>query len=386
MQKLLYLGIFLFDNKLETGVVNKMKGQVRAFKKRGFDVYYTSIYNDSMFIESNTDHVRIAKNPKDPYAIRYFLYKGVKKWLKNNPMDICYIRYAFCDPIFLCLIRYMKYRGIKIIIEVPTYPYGEEMNCWPFLRRYAGKAVEYILNKRLKKYISLVTTYTSSELIFGVKTVKIENGVDVEKIKPWRHSPKDSDIHIIAVSSMHSWHGYDRAIKGMAGYYSRPVKTKVFLHLVGDGVMRREWEKLSQKLIVDKYVIFHGPLVNEELDLLFDKCDIALGCLGIYRKKLTQPSTLKNKEYCARGIPFAFACEEKYLHPGLEFVKILPDNDELINMDELIEFCNSMKALNNISHAMRDYANKHFLWDTQIERIFTALSGSLIPVNKPGER
>ena len=137
--------------------------------------------------------------------------------------------------------------------------------------------------------------------------------------------------------------------------------------------MKNKWENLSKELGIEKYVVFHGTKVSKELDMLFDRCDVAIGCLGIYRKKTVRASTLKNKEYCARGIPFVFACEEKYLHSKLDFVKVLPDNDEIIDIDEIVEFHKRMQKREDISSVMIEYAKKYFLWSTQIESILDAL-------------
>ncbi len=374
MKKLLYLGIFLFDDKRESGVINKMKGQVKAFRNKGLDVFFTAVYEKKITINNRSTETVIAKNPGNRAILRYFLYTGVKKWLKNNPVDICYIRYAYCDPFFLNLLGFMKRQGTKIVIEVATYPYEEEMNYWPVFQKLIGKTVEYTLNKRIKRNISLVTTYMPADEIFGVRVLEIENGVELDNIKRWKPGKEDDDLHFIGVSSMHTWHGYDRAIRGLADYYANNPDIKVYLHLVGDGVMRFEWEELARRLDLKDYVIFHGTRVNEELDILFDKCDIAIGCLGIYRKKTVRASTLKNKEYCARGIPFVFACEEKYLHDGLDFVKVLPDNDKNISIDGIVQFCHIIKQKSGLSCIMREYAREHFLWDTQIDLILEALS------------
>ena len=47
--------------------------------------------------------------------------------------------------------------------------------------------------------------------------------------------------------------------------------------------------------------------MNEELDELFNEADFAIGSLARHRSGIDKIKTLKNREYAARGIPFAYS-------------------------------------------------------------------------------
>ena len=144
------------------------------------------------------------------------------------------------------------------------------------------------------------------EKIWGIPVIKLENGIDLEQIEFTGYNKSKESITLIGVANISKWHGYERIIKGMYDYYNSMPTKNVILNLIGNG---QELENL--KILVNKYnlkekVIFQGVKSGKELSYLFKSAHVAVGSLGMYRIGINNGSTLKAKEYAARGIPYLF--------------------------------------------------------------------------------
>ena len=94
--------------------------------------------------------------------------------------------------------------------------------------------------------------------------------------------------------------------------------------------MRAKKEGVSPQDIIDKYhgiikksfsdfIIFKGTLSLNQIYPLYENSHIAIGSIGLHRKKMMYHSELKSREYTAIGIPFIstgidldFSNEEKF--------------------------------------------------------------------------
>lgn len=159
--------------------------------------------------------------------------------------------------------------------------------------------------------MNAIVTFSDYHCIFGQRTIQISNGVDFDSIPLKKTVSKNTSvIHLLGVAEVHYWHGYDRLIEGLGKYYQNPANTTVFFHIAG-GIWKSEMHdsqhapgfyELINKYHIEKYVIFHGQKMNEELDELFNEADFAIGSLARHRSGIDKIKTLKNREYAARGI------------------------------------------------------------------------------------
>jgi dTDP-4-dehydrorhamnose 3,5-epimerase len=192
--------------------------------------------------------------------------------------------------------------------EILTYPYDAEYKNAKTIVKIA-KQIEVFYRQSFKKYVDKMVTFSKAEEIFGVKTIKINNGIVMDSIPLKTSTNNKNEINLIAVASMQFWHGYDRLIDGLKNYYSKKQSIKVFLQFVGDS---NNTESLKYKHLIDlyklnPYITFHGFKNGSNLDELFNLSDLAIGCLGVHRKNIKYIKSLKNSEYCARGIPFVYS-------------------------------------------------------------------------------
>ena len=109
---------------------------------------------------------------------------------------------------------------------------------------------------------------------------------------------------------------------------------------------------------------------GKSLDLIFNESDIAIGSLGIHRLGLNSVSTLKSKEYFARGIPFIYSYKENFINDNLErYAYKVESNDNPIDMNFLISKHKQNKDGDKIIREMRQFAENYLTWDYQVQKI-----------------
>ena len=244
-------------------------------------------------------------------------------------------------------------------MEIFTYPYDKDeflkWNTWPFYFK------DRFWRMKLKDVIDRFVTYSDNDIIFNVPTIKTMNGVAVENIaKVCRKNNKKTDvINLIAVANLQRSHGYERIIKGLYEYYKKGGTRKLFFYVVGEGSELKKLKRLSSKLKLDKYIIFCGRKVGEDLDIIYNQADIALAAFGLYKVGVQSISTLKVSEYLAKGMPIVTGCKERALE-NFQFSLELPNNNNKADINKIVEFYDWLSELPQgmagITEEIRNYA------------------------------
>lgn len=360
--KLLYL-INIDDTKKDyIGIFNKLNGQINALRnnKVNVDFYNFKGLNRNSFFSKIFKRIWLFSANNTKYSDK----------LDYNRYDYIYIRHSPLDLYFIRLLKNIKdsKEALKIIIEIPTYPYDKEYDSFNF---YHLLIKDKIFRRFLKKYVYKIVTFSSDKLIYEIPTININNGIDLEKINVKQYINFDNELNVICVANVSFWHGYDRFIQGMSNYYKlNNNKIKVKLHIVGGGPELEKLKKLVYELGLANYVIFYGSRTGKDLDAIFNKSHIAIDHLGLYRKGLTELSSLKSKEYCARGIPFIMDHYDKAF-VNFKYVNIVESNEKPININDIINFAYKVNK-NNTVKEMREYS-KLFSWDNVIKNIIYKL-------------
>lgn len=336
MEKLLYLTTWDFSDGPSTGITNKIRTQMKAFNLFGFLVDYTYIANGAVYYFKDGHDIFLGKVGRlRKLAAYYFLFKRLKK----EKYKYVYIRYGLMDVYYFKLLKAIKKSGSKVVVEIPTFPYDKE--------RLEGFAwwLLYFLDKiyrnKLYKYIDRIATYSEDNKIYNIKTICIHNGIDFESISVRKPENSGGEIHLIAVAGLAKWHGYDRLLRGMGEYYRQNGRLKVYFHIVGDGAVRTEYEKIVEEYQIHQYVIFEGVKRGEELDKIYNICDIGIEGLAAFRKGIFVSSSLKSREYAAKGIPFVTASRSDVFE-GQRYILKVPENESNINIYDIISFYNDV--------------------------------------------
>ena len=366
--KLLYLCFAELNQS--SGIAKKMLHQAKVFEKNGFDVRvcYEKVEMNkvSRRILNSTTVLEEMKNNKIARQLLYYNYKKLIDYIINEGIEILYIRYVYiANPFFLKFLKKIKENNIMIILEIPTYPYDYEYKIATFLGKVKHQ-IEKVYRLEMRKYVDRIVAFSEDKQILGIETINISNGVSLEDISIINKVEKENKIEFIGVAKISYWHGFDRMISSIAEYYKKPHKKKVIFHIVGNGDQTVEkLKEIVHKNNLEKYVIFYGYKSGKELDEIYNKADIAVGCLGIFRKKIYKSSTLKVREYCAKGLPFIMGEEDLYIKEKPFIYKV--ENDESIfDIEKIIEWYDNLKIS---PEEIREYAKNNLTWDNQMRKI-----------------
>ncbi len=333
--KLFYLAPVVIDDEKLDGVAKKVLNHIDVFSSV-FDVYLFSYGKEGLVIRHGGNKKYIQINGRHR---RYALYEEVEKAAKEEKVDCAYIRYPKSERRFIQLIKELHKLGIKIVTEIPTYPYGG--NITESLRVFSIAVVDGVFRKQLKKYIQRIITFSDDAEIFGIPTIRTINGIVFDKVEMVTRLQPRSSINLISVATNYACHGFDRIIRGLEDYYSSGGQKEIRFRIVGDGPAIADYRKvISECPNLCGRVELNGFQTGEELKRLYNDSDIAINSLALYRLNLTRESTLKTKEYLAKGLPIISSTSVDGLDEddNEKYVKLFPDCGERIDIKEIIDF------------------------------------------------
>lgn len=353
--KLLYLSTWDFSNEKSDGVCKKIYSQIAVFEKTGYEVDFIYLRDGKiLYREDGQERVigsvgNIKKTPA---------YMKMYKTLKNMKYDWVYNRYGMMDTFYYRVLKRLHKNGAAILIEMPSYPYIGElpegmlyrlMELWD--RAYCNK---------LSRCVERITTYSLDDQIYGIKTINITNGIDFSLIKIKEIKTIDGLINLIGVAHLSKWHAYDRVIKGLHEYYTKAANEMIInFHIVGTGDSLQEYENMVQEYGLKDHVFFYGNKYGDELDEIYDRCDIAVSSLGAHRAGVKgQVSVLKSREYAAKGMPMiSSTLIDIFKMEDFKYICYFPEDDTPIDMSKVIEFYTEITAdKKDIRYEIREYA------------------------------
>jgi glycosyltransferase involved in cell wall biosynthesis len=301
------------------------------------------------------------KNKLPYFSANYNQLKKIIPRIKE--FNFIYIRKpSVLTKKFIQLINKVKELNPNIIIlmEIPTYPYDNEIKMT--LKNVFSLRKDKYWRDKLKP-IDRIVTFSKDKIIFGIKTITISNGVDFNRVPLKNNNLKNNTIDLIGVASISEWHGYDRIITGMKNYENTNSHIDVKFHIVGDGnqdVLNTYRNMVKEYNLSDK-VIFHGKLTGKDLDRVFDISDIGVDALGRHRSNVYYNSSLKGKEYLARGVPIISGVETE-LDDMKEFEAYMrvSANDNSIDITEVIQFYLSVLMKNIHPKDIREFGEQNF--------------------------
>ena len=299
-------------------------------------------------------------------------YRKVAQYVLREGVEMVYIRSAHnANPFLNRLLRRLHRHGVRLAMEIPTYPYEGQFRDSP-LKDKLRLALDRICRRKTARYLDRIVTFTDLPRIFGVPTVCISNGIDFGRIpvKSGRNAAEDV-FRLTGVAELHYWHGYDRVIRGLAEYCREPQPTEVIFNIVGEGAEaeRTRLRELTARLGLEGRVIFHGNRAGAELDEIFERTDMGIASLGRHRSGNTKIKTLKNREYAARGIPFVYS-ETDDDFDGMPYVLKAPANDDPVDIAGLLRFWRSLEMSPGQIRATVEPA---LSWDVQMRKVLTEI-------------
>ena len=352
----------------------KFDGQMEAVRTLGWRAYYIGWNEQGMYLCGEDTRELLIKTKLggmrgyDHTGIFTDLMKAAEEAVRRFDFDAVYLRYMPTFPKALHTVNSLKQKGIRLVVEYPTYPIAQENERF-FIRRHVFRYTDRIMTK-INPMVDLYTLIGDpcGGSLHGRPAMNIVNGVNVKSFA--RHQP-NSDTHgvrLLALASMSGWHGYDRIIRSLSTYRG---DTEVWIDFVGgdgDGSLA-QWKLLADELHVETHVTFHGPRYGDDLEAIIAQSDLGVGSLGMFRYGLQQGMTLKAREFMARGLPFISAVYDPALPKEQSFFWRVTNDETPIDMTEIVAFAKIVKADQALPDAMRDYAEQHLSWQSVFAKI-----------------
>lgn len=344
--KILFLIFHGFDEA--NGISKKIKYQAKALCECGADVRMCHYHigadgNRSWMV--NDEVIADLGAGKTAKVKKRMHFKPICEYAAREQAALVYIRsFHNANPFTIRMVKQLKRQGARVVMEIPTYPYDQEYASTGMKLKLC---MDRLFRRRMARQLDAVVTFSEAKTIFGTPTIRISNGIDFDAVPLKQHRNDTSrELHLIGVAEVHYWHGFDRLVRGLANYYANRPEYNVYFHIVGELSGERERQEICPVIReqgLEPYVIMHGARHGAELDRLFEQADFGIGSLGRHRSGITHIKTLKNREYAARGLAFAYSeTDEDFDYR--DYVLKIPADETPVDIQEIIAFCRSVKT------------------------------------------
>lgn len=155
----------------------------------------------------------------------------------------------------------------------------------------------------------------------------------------------------------------EKTIKGLALYINQHTITDLHYDIVGNGA-GNELQNLkdsAKELGIDNHITFHGYKQHNEIEQLFDECNVGVSFVPITSHYDHQPPT-KSYEYVLSGlytIATATHCNKE----------IITEKNGVIIMDNEESFCSALEHIDANKHKFNSEEIRNTLKDSQWEII-----------------
>lgn len=294
-------------------------------------------------------------------------YSDIVSYVQKGGYGLVYIRYDInADPFTIALVRKLESLGVRVVVEIPTFPYDGEFKGQGLLMNLQ-LLLDKISRKSFFSHVDNIVLYSGPSKLWGCPVIHISNGIDFDNVGLARHGaakPDGTPLKLLSVANIHLWHGLDRLIAGMAAH----KETACELHIVGDGLPQiiESYRVMAKELgIADKVKIL-GPMYGEALDKEFEWADLAVGSLGRHRSGIASIKTLKNREYAARGLGF-FYSETDEDFDNAPYVLKIPADESPVDVNALESFYRTQ--VSKMDPAQIRKSIEHLSWTRQMSAI-----------------
>lgn len=378
--RILYVALTDTENPKELGIWKKVEAQRKALEVLGHEVAVVK-RRGGLYTLGADGNQRF-----DPSSFRGLsksaaVYRWLAECQREDKYELVYFRFSSANSALIRLLKIIRSTGTKIVVEFPTFPFVR-VRLASLLRNIrttcitesafviASLFLQAICCRKFKYLIDGVVTYTDHEMIYGIKTIRISNGIDVDTCPISKHTVSGREYEILAVANVSLWHGFDRVIAGLAKFYSDEKNNcvKIVFRIVGVGDELDRLRTMVAKLGLQDIVIFEGAHYGERLDDFFDRCDIAVGALGLFRVGLGKASALKAREYIARGVPFV-SVMDNLVPSGAPYMHLVSNCEEPIDICEVVSFIDRCRLNGYYQEAMLNFTVRELPWEIQMRKV-----------------
>lgn len=361
MNNILYISYGDDLNNPYSGVTKKIKSQAKAIKDLGSNIYVAGVKGTEYGIMGENDSVYLGD--KNFIQKKKNIFEFLIKKIEEKKINILYIRMIYASPSLIQFLKIVKCKNIKILMEIPTYPYDNEA------RNLRSKII-ILLDRYYRRYyksvVDYIVTFSDDSEIFGIPCINISNAVDENIILTSIETKATTPIKFVSVSSLYNWHGVDRFIISLENYYKNGGKVLIELYIIGpdNSTCLNLKNIVNKSRFLSKKIFFLGYKDSKDLVEIYKNMHIGLGSLARHRSKVFTINTLKNKEYCAHGLPIIYSENDKDFN-GKAFTFKVSANESIIEISDILLW---YKKHQWTDEEILNYAKK-FTWKSQMKTV-----------------
>lgn len=353
-------GLFIYYKKIDknklTGIDKKVLWQVEEFNKDGITCELISNCYDGKSKIRKLANLILARIPCGNANPRW-------KW-DEKYKGIDYIYFRRPDAITKPLLKFLRKikeenQNIKVVMEIPNFPYDQELGLSLINKPLLIK--DRFNRMKLRKYVDKIAVQNNIDKIYGIQTLCFTNGIKIDEIKirrPENYS-YDEKINICAVASLEPWQGYERIIRGLSDYYNNGGKREININIAGSGSELEFYKNMVKENNLSERIKFWGRLSKDKLEKVYNESDLALDAFGRYKTGNILSTSLKSREYLAKGLPIITGCKTDILTDNFKYYIEFPNDSSNISFETIVSFYDELyknKNKRELIKEIREYA------------------------------
>jgi glycosyltransferase involved in cell wall biosynthesis len=372
------------------GVEQKIIAQFDALHALGAEIH---LFLVSSFNPGETFAFEIEKRPgvniliNSPEKIRNARVRRKEKFdlmssalLNYDPKHtIVYLRYPLADLLFLQFLnKNIAYKFVtehqevenKLRLGILTKNFAQDIFDFAF-----GKAVR----KKIAGFVGVSSQYLDNQISYLNRNIRNKkyfllngNGIDTSIFSVRKNSYFDGQtLKLLFVGGGFKYQGLHRLLISMEDYYKTNPRVRVIVHFAGISQEKTYLVKFLKHPKVRESVVFHGFLSPDEIDHIANECHIAVNSLSVHLIGQKVTSTLKSREYFARGIPFVTSSFDDDFDDRNPYIVKVSGDDNPFDIRELINFAYKLNTDPAHPQKMRQYAIAHLDWSVKMKKLLT---------------
>lgn len=361
-----------FPHGIDRGIYNKFVTKSEETIKNNLDLHF---YVLSDFNEDVNSHLRIIKTKySKKYQLKFFRFSVIERNFNFDAFDYVILRYPSTKDF--SSRRFIKKHGRKIISEHHTNEIAEY--------KLAGNSIlnhfkMFLENSNSGYYLSRV------KAIVGVtnEIVKIEqskakslkpsfvfsNGTRFNKSYPKRTEDEFNVMFCCGIFT--AWSGLDRLMRSVE---KSNLTRKLNIILIGK-ILKEDKVKM-ESLPKNKNVTIQilGSLSKEEITQYYQKVDASFGTLASFKMDMKESCPLKTRESLSYAKPIIYADEDPDFNGNENWNLKLSPTDDIIDLEEIIQFLEKIRADKNIEQEIEDYVKEKIEWGIKLKKLVSFIS------------
>lgn len=202
-----------------------------------------------------------------------FLYKGLRKVLKQYRPEVAHVQYMAPGAIPILLLRLLGIRQIIATAHTPADIYPS-LRLIHFVQQHCIRAFTCITERAERSFFGTSQLYSEQTQLKKRNHFTIYNALPAGISISQQAKSKDKPLTIGVVSRLESIKGMDLLVPAFAQV--KACHPEMQLLIVGDGSRRKQMEEQVHKAGLEEAVEFTGRQSQEKLSNYYDRIDILL--------------------------------------------------------------------------------------------------------------